>query len=710
MSNPCELNDCIDPAVHDARLRMKLWPLLLLGLLALIAALARGCSGGDLQFATPSIDNPNSNATIADAGIQLSGTGEASRYLEILRNGVPIGGVTVGSDGNWSFTDLDAPSGDLTYTARHAFAGNIYDPSNAVNLTYSPAMADVSAPLVTGPADDVEPGRILLSGTGEPGSRIQILRDGEVVGETIVRADGSWNFALDLPNAGDYVISARAIDADGNVLAEGDPFTVTAAEPTMAAPLVIESTTFGDANSAGNGLYRVAVNFAGTGEAGSTVRLWAADQYLGKTTVGSDGSWTHDSFVTLPIEEPYPTNGLMEDPDNVVLSRAEGDTLRLTLADIAGALNAPQFTVTDADGQCAFEGTTIPNGRVRLLSNGTELAVVDADANGAFSFEFECPPGIYRFGANLLDTDGSLLARARWQLLTAGSKAGGEAADGEGFVRVVSLNSADAGSGDGASGGEGLEGNPAVGIILDASWSMRNPELPANAGVDRIDIAKESLTDIVNNAIPDGTMVALRSFGNIEGNLSCRTDLMYEAQPLDKAALLEISDAIEPQFDANTPIATSLSAMGNDMSGVAQPKIIILLTDGLETCEGDVSAAIQSLTSQGIEVRIDVVGVNVDDAEISAEFDKWAVEGGGIYYDARTAGDISDAFANIFERAIPVAYIVTAEDGSTVHAGIVGEEPVPLPAGNYTITYPINPELTEDVEVSEDATALVIYQ
>ena len=706
MSNPCELNDCIDPAVHDDRLRMKLWPLLLLGLLALLLALMRGCGGGVPDLRLPVIENPNNGDTINDL-ISLSGTGEPNRFLQIFRDGVSIGGVNVSSAGEWSFIDRLATPGDHEYTVRHSFAGEDYDFSDSVNVSYVPA--SISAPNITGPADSVNPGNVLLFGTGEPGSRIQILQNGEVIGETIVRSDGSWNYRLDLPNTGDYEFTARALDSNSNPGAEGNSFLVSVVDPSDGAePLIIDSPPLlGDVSRVGAGQYRVPISLTGTGEPGATVRLWVGDNFLGRTTVGDDGNWSFDGFRILGLDTPYQVRGLMEDADNVLLSRANGDTIRLTTADVASTFSAPRFRVSSADGECTISGTTEPNFRVRLISNGNDLAEVDVDENGNFSHPFTCPDGDYNFIVHLLDADGGTLAESNpfdFNVTSAGS---GGTADGEGALQVLFADGSGGAGGSGSTILLGGENDPAVGIILDASWSMRNPELAANAGIDRIDIAKEALNEIVTEAIPDGTIVALRSFGNIEGNLACRTDNMYPAQPVDKAELLGIVDEIEPQFNANTPIAESLLRMGDDMAGIDKQKIIILLTDGLETCDGDVSAAIQTLTDQGIDVRIDVVGVGVEEEDVRAEFENWALEGGGVFYDARSAGDISDAFTNIFERSFPVAYVVTASDGSSAHVGVVGEEPVALPAGSYTVSFPANPTETFDVEVTDGETTVV---
>jgi len=61
-----------------------------------------------------------------------------------------------------------------------------------------------------------------------------------------------------------------------------------------------------------------------------------------------------------------------------------------------------------------------------------------------------------------------------------------------------------------------------------------------------------------------------------------------------------------------TPIGAALDQVANDLAGVKGPKIIVLVTDGEETCGGDPATSIKRLTAQGFDVQVNIVGVALD--------------------------------------------------------------------------------------------------
>ena len=62
---------------------------------------------------------------------------------------------------------------------------------------------------------------------------------------------------------------------------------------------------------------------------------------------------------------------------------------------------------------------------------------------------------------------------------------------------------------------------------------------------------------------------------------------------------------------------------------------IVIISDGLETCDGDPVASAQGLLDQGIEVVVDVIGFDLADAD-RASLEEVARVTGGTYRDART--------------------------------------------------------------------------
>jgi len=217
----------------------------------------------------------------------------------------------------------------------------------------------------------------------------------------------------------------------------------------------------------------------------------------------------------------------------------------------------------------------------------------------------------------------------------------------------------------------------AVEIILDASGSM----LQRLDGERRIEIARRTLTDLVTSTIPPGTGFALRVFGHREAD-SCRTDLEIPLSPLEPTATATTIAGINAMNLARTPIGASIAAARGDLAGVTGQRVLIVLTDGEETCDGDAASAIEALRATGWDIRVNVVGFAIDDAELARTFESWAAAGGGMYFEATSADGLGAAMT----RAMATPFAVVDGTGRTVATGLTGVDAVVLPPGDYLVT------------------------
>lgn len=248
-----------------------------------------------------------------------------------------------------------------------------------------------------------------------------------------------------------------------------------------------------------------------------------------------------------------------------------------------------------------------------------------------------------------------------------------EEARGPGLLRVV------------GEVGQDTPGGGAVELILDGSGSM----LKRLGGERRIDIARDVLIGAIRERIPEGTPLALRVFGRQEAN-ACRTDLEIPLAPLDPDAAMASIQGISARNLAKTPIADSLARVEADLSGVEGKKLVVLVTDGEETCEGDPAAVIERLNQRGLEVSVNIVGFALDDPELEGTFSAWAELGGGRYFSARDRQGLNAALG----KALEVPYAVYDRSGTLIAEGAVNGEPVELAAGGYRIVLPGSPPRT----------------
>jgi Mg-chelatase subunit ChlD len=225
---------------------------------------------------------------------------------------------------------------------------------------------------------------------------------------------------------------------------------------------------------------------------------------------------------------------------------------------------------------------------------------------------------------------------------------------------------------DAASAGSAFA---AVEFVLDASGSM----LQRLGGVRRIEIAKTALVELASKELPDGTAFALRVFGHKEAG-SCRTDLELPLAPIDRGAAMARIQTLGAMNLAKTPIGASLLKVREDLAGVTGAALVVLVTDGEETCDGDPKAAIQALRAAGLDVRVNVVGFAVDEVVLKETFREWAQLGGGGFFDAQDGAQLSSAL----RATLQPSYEVLA-DGKRVATGTVNGEPSELAAGSYRV-------------------------
>lgn len=174
-------------------------------------------------------------------------------------------------------------------------------------------------------------------------------------------------------------------------------------------------------------------------------------------------------------------------------------------------------------------------------------------------------------------------------------------------------------------------------LILDASGSMR----ASAGGKTKIEAAREALAAFLEE-IPEGTYVALRAYGHRSSREehNCRdTEVLVPLSPVDKAGILQKAQALRAR--GYTPIAYSLQkAMGDFRRDKAVGRVIILVSDGEETCEGDPCAVAKELDASGYNLVIHAVGFDVD-PQARAQLECVAHATGGEYREARDAPQLT---------------------------------------------------------------------
>jgi len=198
----------------------------------------------------------------------------------------------------------------------------------------------------------------------------------------------------------------------------------------------------------------------------------------------------------------------------------------------------------------------------------------------------------------------------------------------------------------------------------------------------QMDIAKKSIKETIAT-IPPNVPVALRVYAhripksNKEG--SCKdTELLVPFKPLDVASFSTLVDAIKP--NGYTPIAYSLKTAAGDFVGKESQYVLILVSDGEETCGGDPVAEAKNLLAQGFKVTIHTIGFRVDE-KTKAQLAAISGATGGSYFDAKDAASLTQNLTQATQKALLIAKPAEQARGQEIRGGNQYQDAVPLQPG-----------------------------
>ncbi len=225
-------------------------------------------------------------------------------------------------------------------------------------------------------------------------------------------------------------------------------------------------------------------------------------------------------------------------------------------------------------------------------------------------------------------------------------------------------------------------------LVLDSSGSMKEPTI---GGGTRIAAAKQALAEVVEG-LPADAEVGLRVFGS---EVFSRTDKgactdtrnVVPVGPADRDALADAVADYRPYGE--TPIGNALRGAAEDL-GTSGKRTIVLLSDGEPTCAPDPCQVARRLAGRGIDLRINVVGLDVS-GRARRVLQCVARAGGGTYYDARSAAELVTSLVKVSVRDVrgfrlegePVTGGDTIESAPSVQAGTYVDTTLPDEGTRY---------------------------
>lgn len=231
-------------------------------------------------------------------------------------------------------------------------------------------------------------------------------------------------------------------------------------------------------------------------------------------------------------------------------------------------------------------------------------------------------------------------------------------------------------------------------LVLDSSGSMKER---VSGGGTKIAAAKSALTQVIGS-LPAEQQVGLRVFGATVPSRN-RAKACTDSQlvvPVGNDNRDQLRTAVEGYRPyGETPIGYSLQQAAKDL-GTDGQRSIVLVSDGESSCQPDPCPVARELIRNGINLRIDVVGLDVD-AAARKQLSCIAKAGNGTYYDVASASELTQSLDKLATRAArpyavtgkPVVGTAQAADAPEITAGdwtdTVGAEKSPTASRFYRV-------------------------
>ncbi|MCC6520331.1 MAG: VWA domain-containing protein [Tabrizicola sp.] len=172
-------------------------------------------------------------------------------------------------------------------------------------------------------------------------------------------------------------------------------------------------------------------------------------------------------------------------------------------------------------------------------------------------------------------------------------------------------------------------------IVLDASGSMWGQI----DGRPKLEIAREALGSVLSGLDP-ATEIGLMAYGHREKGSCADIELVVPPAPGTAQAITDAANTMK--FLGKTPLTEAVRRAAADLKSTEEKATVILITDGIETCEADPCALGAELEASGVDFTAHVVGFGLT-AEEGATVACLAKNTGGSYIEAKDAGSLVEA-------------------------------------------------------------------
>jgi Ca-activated chloride channel family protein len=182
-------------------------------------------------------------------------------------------------------------------------------------------------------------------------------------------------------------------------------------------------------------------------------------------------------------------------------------------------------------------------------------------------------------------------------------------------------------------------------IVLDASGSMWGQI----DGKTKIEIARETLGTVLQS-VPADRELGMIAYGHRQKGKCDDIELVIPAAPGTGPAITQAANGLNPK--GKTPLSAAVKQAAEALRYTEDKATVILITDGLETCNADPCALGRELETTGVDFTAHVVGFGLSEEE-GKQVACLAENTGGKYIQAKDASDLSEALTETVVAVAP---------------------------------------------------------
>lgn len=168
-------------------------------------------------------------------------------------------------------------------------------------------------------------------------------------------------------------------------------------------------------------------------------------------------------------------------------------------------------------------------------------------------------------------------------------------------------------------------------------------------GVPKLEIARETVAEVLKG-LPQEREIGLIAYGHRTRGDCSDIEIMVPPAAGTAAAISEAVNTM--RFQGRTPLSDAVRLAAEELRYTENPATVVLVTDGIETCNADPCALGKELEQSGVEFTAHVVGFGLTRQE-GSELSCLARNTGGSYFDASDREGLGKALDQAIKTAAP---------------------------------------------------------